>query len=124
VRCGQKSEDAVDEIISIHRQILGLTKGDSRVGDHIDPWDTLDNRRGNLRIATIGQNARNCKTPYALPSSGVRGASFNPRKNNFRVRVCFEGKKYSFGSRKTAEEAGRLYEQEFNRLVKRRNHRG
>lgn len=42
----------------MHRQILGLTKGDGKIGDH---WnhDTLDNRDSNLRVADKFQSARN-----------------------------------------------------------------
>ncbi len=36
--------------IIMHRLILGLAHGDKRIGDHIYPGNTLDNRRKNLRI--------------------------------------------------------------------------
>ena len=35
----------------LHRHILGLTKGDGKIGNHINR-DPLDNRRENLRVVT------------------------------------------------------------------------
>lgn len=115
-RTGLTSEGLGDKRVRMQRQVLGLERGDPRVGDHIDPWDTLDNSRSNLRIASLAQNARNCKVEYALPSSGARGVSFDRRKNRFRVRVCANGTKYSFGTYVTAEEASMVYQRELKRL--------
>ena len=42
----------------LHRLILGLRKGDSRQGDHINR-NTLDNQKENLRITTLQQNSFN-----------------------------------------------------------------
>lgn len=41
--------------VYMHREILGFTKGDGNVTDHIN-GDGLDNRRKNLRKATSSQN--------------------------------------------------------------------
>lgn len=46
------------EYISLHRQIMGLRKGDGLEVDHIN-GDGLDNRRINLRIATRADNRHN-----------------------------------------------------------------
>lgn len=43
---------------SMHRQILGLKKGDKHQGDHRD-HNTLNNQRYNLRISTVSQNQMN-----------------------------------------------------------------
>jgi HNH endonuclease len=58
---------------SMHRFVLGLERGDGLIVDHIN-GNGLDNRKCNLRICTLGQNAqnvslrRNNKTGY----TGVR----------------------------------------------------
>jgi hypothetical protein len=44
--------------VYLHRAILGLEAGDVRQCDHINR-DTLDNRRANLRMATVLENAHN-----------------------------------------------------------------
>lgn len=44
----------------MHREILGLQKGNKLEGDHIN-YRTLNNRRYNLRIVTHQQNAINNK---------------------------------------------------------------
>ena len=65
-------------IVYMHREILGLSTGDAREGDHISPTDTLDNRRSNLRIASHAENMRNSRKkrgPY------LKGVWLWPRPN-------------------------------------------
>lgn len=114
-RAGLKSEGLAETSVRMHRYILGLKRGDPRVGDHIDPWNTLDNSRSNLRIATLSQNARNCRR-QPENAAGFKGVYFDAGKNSYRVRVCFGGRKFSFGYRKTAEEASEVYCRELARL--------
>ena len=45
--------------ISMHRKILGLTRGDGKETDHRN-GNGLDNRRGNLRICSHSENVQNC----------------------------------------------------------------
>lgn len=54
--------------IRMHRQILGLKRGDKREGDHRD-HNTLDNQRHNIRICTHQQNMLNRRKPYNTSSS-------------------------------------------------------
>ena len=49
---------AVRTKLQMHRVIMGLGPGDRRQVDHKN-WDTLDNRRRNLRICTNRENAEN-----------------------------------------------------------------
>lgn len=46
------------ELIKLHRLIMGLKKGDKTQVDHINR-NPLDNRRSNLRFANQAQNSRN-----------------------------------------------------------------
>lgn len=52
--------DGTISIISMHRQIMGLTFGDSTCVDHIN-GNRLDNRRVNLRVCTHTENIHNSK---------------------------------------------------------------
>ena len=67
--------------IHLHRELLGLVKGDGLEADHINR-DTLDNRRANLRKATRGQNAQNL--PIRMnASSAHRGVSWVARRQKW-----------------------------------------
>ncbi|OLC29926.1 MAG: hypothetical protein AUH28_16345 [Acidobacteria bacterium 13_1_40CM_56_16] len=51
----------------LHRHILGLTKGDGKIGNHINR-DPLDNRRENLRVVTRAAPApKSAPLPLAQP---------------------------------------------------------
>jgi hypothetical protein len=76
-RTGLKAEGLMDKSVAMHRFILGLKHGDPRVGDHVNR-NTMDNRRGNIRIATLSENARNAD--YALGKTGLRGVYYEPKK--------------------------------------------
>ncbi len=50
--------------VSMHRQIMGLVRGDGKIVDHINR-DSLDNRRGNLRLCTYSENNKNRAPIYS-----------------------------------------------------------
>ncbi len=50
IRCFYAVCSVESKALYMHRYILGLEFGDPRFGDHIEPSQTLDNRRSNLRI--------------------------------------------------------------------------
>lgn len=76
VNSGNKGEH-----ILMHRLILGLTGDDKRVADHRN-YDTLDNRKSNIRIATHTQNAFNHKKSSAN-TSGLIGVGFDIHNNSW-----------------------------------------
>lgn len=45
-------------VIQMHREILGLQKGDGKITDHVN-CNSLNNRRCNLRLATKSENGFN-----------------------------------------------------------------
>jgi hypothetical protein len=45
--------------VFMHREVMGMAAGDPRRVDHREPENTLDNRRGNLRVATATEQSRN-----------------------------------------------------------------
>lgn len=63
--------------VQMHRQILDLSHGDKRKGDHIN-HETLDNRDSNLRIATNSQNVMNSRKTSAN-TSGYKGVYLEKR---------------------------------------------
>jgi hypothetical protein len=91
--------------IRMHRQIMGLSKGDKRLIDH-DNRCRLDNRRINLRICSKSQNSMNSKT-RSDNNSGLKGVSV--LRNFFIARIVIDGKQKYLGSYETAEEAHEVY---------------
>jgi hypothetical protein len=90
---------------SMHRQILGLTHGDTRKGDHKEPSETLNNQRSNLRIANTDSDSSANRHKHANNTTGYKGV----QKHGKRYRV-FISTKY-LGTRDTPEEGHALYAQ-------------
>lgn len=82
----------------VHRWILGLKRGDKRVGDHIN-GDPLDNRRANLRAVTASGSSQNVS---GRGRSKYRGVVWN---HGWAIRVKFQGADYTAGGFKTEEDA-------------------
>ncbi len=91
-----------DKRVNLHRWLMGMPKGIQV--DHIN-HDPLDNRRANLRLATPHQNAQNKRGGNS--ANGYKGIT-QRHQYTWEVRV---GEIY-VGSRRTAEEAARLYDEE------------
>lgn len=73
--------------VYMHRQILGLQRGDPREGDHVEPSLTLDNRRSNLRIASRGQQMHNIRIARNN-KSGYKGVTIHsPGRYRAMIRV-------------------------------------
>jgi len=72
--------------VFMHRHIMGLSRGDGKVVDHINR-DSLDNRRSNLRICTRSENNKNrvlpeqtvCKRGHTLGGKRWIGKVFRRR---------------------------------------------
>jgi hypothetical protein len=98
--------------IWMHREILGLKKGDLKTGDHRN-HNTLDNRRDNLRIATRTQQQRN-KRKNQKNTSGFKGVY--PKNGRYAAQIKAGGKQIYLGTRDTAEAAHELYREAALRL--------
>lgn len=94
---------ATREYTFMHRQILGLRKGDGIVIDHAN-HDGLDNRRANLRTATVAQNNANLRT-----HGGLRGVALRP-SGSWHAHIRIAGRQHHLGAFPTAEEAARAYD--------------
>ena len=87
----------------MHREIMGMTKGDGIQVDHKNS-DTLDNRRKNLRPATNSQNSMNRERP-SNNTSGVKGVSYCKRNNRWAAYIDQDRKRRHLGYFDTLAEA-------------------
>lgn len=80
--------------LQMHRFIMG-----AQAGQHVDHHngDTLDNRRGNLRIATHAQNQRNRHSTNHNGTSGYLGVSWHRQRRRWASYVRVNGRKYHIG---------------------------
>ncbi len=99
----------------LHRLILGLEKGDERIGDHKN-GDTLDNRRSNLRITDMEGNARNKLSPNQL-AGRFKGIYWSRASEKWVAQIragekCEGGrrKRLNLGHFAEAEDAARAYD--------------
>jgi hypothetical protein len=94
-------------ITLMHRVILGAERG--LLIDH-ENHDGLDNRRLNLRFATVSQNAGNMRK-YAKPtSSRFKGVYWDKHRRKWAAEICVQGKRLRLGRFCAEREAGEAYE--------------
>lgn len=103
-----KDSSGIRGIEYMHRQIMGLTKGDRIEVDHAF-HDTLDNRkfiggRANLRKCTHQQNIQNHKKTQKN-RSGYKGVTFDKRKGMYFARI----RSKFLGYKQCPKEAHELY---------------
>lgn len=91
--------------VYMHRILLNFPSGIEI--DHIN-GDKLDNRRGNLRLATRLQNIGN-NGIRRDNTSGVRGVSWMSSLNKWRAYIAKNGKQIHLGIFERKEEAKRAY---------------
>jgi hypothetical protein len=89
--------------IRLHREILGLTHGDSLASDHINR-NRLDNRRSNLRVVTRAQNAQNVPS-HRGSSSKYRGVTWYARARKWLAQAKFNGRNHFLGYYRIEEDA-------------------
>lgn len=91
-------------MVLMHRLILGVEAG---FVDHRD-GNGLDNRRSNIRPATIGENARNARI-RSDNTSGYKGVSFHKVTGRWSATIAINGKSKHLGLFGTPEEAHAVY---------------
>jgi len=106
--------------IQMHRLILGCEFGDKKIVDHIN-HNVLDNRRENIRICTVSQNAQNRKKHKPMTSiyKGVylftkkyfkiTTGEWSYYKPKWGALIQVNGKQKRLGSFKTEKEAALVY---------------
>ncbi len=88
---------------NLHRFLLGCSKGDGKIVDHINR-DTLDNRKNNLRFTTHSQNQGNCKVDKRN-ELGIAGVRKHKKCNKYQARIVVNNKEIYLGLFNTLEEA-------------------
>lgn len=78
--------------------------------DHIN-GNSLDNRRHNLRSATVAQNARNVPKCMHDKLSQFKGITYDKRRNRWIARIKVNRTAVNLGSFATQEAAARAYDQ-------------
>ena len=91
--------------ILMHRQLIKAPEG--YVIDHIN-GNGLDNRRANLRLATVAQNAWNSKKRN--PRSGYKGVWFAADKGLWRAAIVCHGKRLHLGYFSSKIDAAKAYD--------------
>jgi hypothetical protein len=103
--------------IAMHREIMGVTPEEQV--DHIETGNTLDNRRANLRIASVKQNAAN-RRKRVDNTSGYKGVTFYPRNGKWMAQLCtrIDGRRSNrfLGYFDTPEAAAAAYDGEAVRV--------
>ena len=102
----------VRTVIRLHRFLFN--NPDGLEIDHID-GDGLNNRRSNLRIATVSQNRKN-KRLIATNTSGLKGARQHRKGGKWIAQIMSDGKKYHIGMFDTKEAAHSAYMDAAKRL--------
>lgn len=93
--------------IKLHRLIMGDPVGIEI--DHIN-GNKLDNRKGNLRLATRQQNAWNTCKNLRGGSSIYKGVTLHKANNRWRARITFNGKIKPLGLFKKEHHAAMAYD--------------
>jgi len=103
---GRVKIDGVIVRTSIHRLISSPSGG--FVVDHID-GDGLNNRKSNLRLATISQNAYNMTMERKNNSSGVKGVYWHKKCGKWYARISKDKARISLGFFDNIEDAEACY---------------
>ncbi len=91
---------------SLHRELMRLQLWEGLV-DHIN-GNTLDNRRENLRLASISENNQNARKRKDN-TSGYKGVTLY-RSGRWHAQIWYCGRNTSLGTYDDKEEAARAYD--------------
>lgn len=113
MRCIREKETYRRIKILMHRIVLGRILGrklEPRESvDHIN-HDGLDNRRNNLRLATVAENAWNQRTRMIPKSSKYKGVSWDKSRNKWQSCLMINYKHIHLGRFDVEEDAAKAYD--------------
>lgn len=98
--------------VLLHRELLGLERGDRRIGDHVN-GNKLDNRRSNLRIVDASGSSQNVS---GRGRSRFRGV-YLTRAGRWQARVKFQGVMHYLGTYASEDEAAAVAESKRRELM-------
>ncbi len=93
--------------IWMHRQLINIP--DNLLCDHIN-GNTLDNRKENLRPATVSQNLCNRPKRKSKTRSKYKGLEWDKTKRKWKARIQLDNKKIYLGSYDSELDAARAYD--------------
>ena len=116
---GIRRSDGKYSRILMHREVLSLSLGDVSKGELIRPPEGcvidhvngsgLDNRRANLRFATVAQNAWNANRRSGR--SGYKGVWLAKDKGLWRASIVYCGRRKHLGYFRDKRDAAKAYDQ-------------
>lgn len=92
--------------VLMHREIMGVDAG--IFVDHKD-GNKLNNRKNNLRIATVSQNNSN-RQLLPTSTSGYKGVTYDPNREKWIAQIRNNGKRTFLGRFSTKEDAAKAYD--------------
>lgn len=93
------------KLVLMHRDIMNPQDG--LVIDHREVYQTLNNQKDNLRIATHAQNHQNAPKRKSVTSSRFKGVC--KFRNKWQAYIQVSGKKINLGTYSTEKEAALAY---------------
>lgn len=103
--CRSGRENGKKTFHLLHRALTGY--GPGVIPDHID-GNGLNNRRLNLRPATVVQNGYNCAR-YANNTSGAKGVSFHKQSRKWAANIRVDGVQRTIGRFRCVTAAALAY---------------
>ena len=98
--------------LSMHREVIAAPIG--LVVDHVN-GNGLDNRRSNLRLASVAQNAANKFNSPNQRAGRAKGVTWNRSAGRWQAAIGHAGKVHYIGLFGSEEEASSAYDAEASR---------